>query len=371
MNNRTKYVLQLCHCYNMPFLDVARQYASLFKDTEYHIVTVYLTGAEDNEVIKETNSDTVLFLNNSSKDLRGLKRQQIKQIQKLYQQYDFEFGIGHRFKAIYILCHIKNLPVIGIHHAFSVYSRFMRRFFINRHRKNLLLLGVSNAIRDDIKKHLPTFPQQQIQTLYNRIDIKQMRENLLDRFEARKQLGIAQDKYVFANVGRLHPDKSQRTLITAFAQVAEKLPNSVLVILGKGKLEQALRQQAQQLDIVDRVLFLGVIPQAANYFRAFDSFVLSSDHEPFGMVLLEAIIAELPTIATDAGGAKEIINDPQWLFAVNDSKKLSELMLNVYSLDDNQKRALNEKNITHLQHNFTDNSVKDIFWQLPFIKSFL
>ena len=313
-------------------------------------------------------SNTVIFLNNNSKDLRGLKRQQIKQIKQLYKQYNFEFAIGHRFKAIYILCHIKNLPVIGIHHAFSVYSRFMRRFFINRHRKKLLLLGVSNAIRDDIKKHLPTFPQQQIQTLYNRIDIEQIRSKLLDRFEARKQLGIAQDKYVFANVGRLHPDKDQQSLINAFAKVATKSPNSILVILGKGRLEKALKQQVEQLKLEERVFFLGVVPDAVNYFRAFDSFVLSSDFEPFGMVLLEAIIANLPIIATDAGGAKEIIQNKHWLFNVGDVDKLAHLMLEITTLDNSQNQAINEQNISHLQQNFTDRAVKERFWQLSFLK---
>ena len=156
---KKKYVLQLCHGYGMPFTDVARQYASLFEGTPYHVITVYLTGLADDNVDKQTASDTVLFLENTSRDLRGLKRKQIKQIQRLHDQYDFDFAIAHRYKAIYILSHLKHLPVIGVHHAFDVYSRFMRRFFIIHQQRHLLLLGVSNAISDDIKKSLPSFPE--------------------------------------------------------------------------------------------------------------------------------------------------------------------------------------------------------------------
>jgi len=354
----------------MPFLDVARQYASLFKGSDYHLVTVYLTGVASDEVIQQTESDTVLFLENHSKDLKGLKRKQIKQIKQLCQQYNFEFAIGHRYKAIYTLCHINNLPVIGVLHAFSVYDRFMRRFFTMRHQQNLLLLGVSNAIRDDIKKYLPKFPGQQVQTLYNRINISQIQKNQLDGATARKKLGLPNDKYIFANVGRLHPDKDHHTLIKAYSIVANTLPDSILVIIGKGRLEKELQQLVKQLQLEEQVVFLGVIPNAVNYFRAFDSFVLSSDFEPFGMVLLEAAIAELPIIASNAGGAKEIIQDEQWLFDVGNEDQLAKLMLEIYSLDDKQKQNINEQNMTFLQQNFTDEAARNTFWSLPMVSAF-
>jgi len=370
MSAKKKYALQLCHDYTFPYLDVARQYASLFKGTDYQVITVYLIGEKNADVVTRTDSDEVLFLENRSKDLRGLKRKQIKQVKQLCQQYDFDFAIGHRYKAMFILRHIKNFPVIGIHHSFGNYIRFMRRWFVNHHSKNLYLLGVSNAIRDDIRKYLPRFPQQQIQTLYNRINVSQVMANQVDRIAAREHLGIAQDKYVFANVGRLHPDKDQKTLINAFAKVATELPDAILVILGKGRLEQELKQQVAQLQLNDRVLFLGVVPHAVNYFKAFDSFVLSSDFEPFGMVLLEAIIAEVPVIATDAGGAREIIKDKQWLFQIGDVDKLSELMSAMYALEHSQKNALNDENMRWLKQNFTDEAVKEAFWQLPFMQSY-
>ena len=371
MSAHNKYVLQLCHNYAMPFLDVARQYSSLFKDTPYKIVTVYLIGNKDNDIALRTHSDKVIFLENSSKDLRGLKRKQITQMRQLTAKYNFEFAIAHRYKALYILSHIKNLPVIAVHHAFGDYSRFMRRRFACRHSNTISLLGVSNAIRDDIRKSLPKFPKEQIQTLYNRINVNQAKANQVDRFTARERLGISQEKYLFSNVGRLHPDKDQQTLIKAFAKIAAKLPEAILVILGKGRLEDELKQQAKELKLEDRILFLGVIPNAANYFKAFDSFILSSDHEPFGMVLLEAITAGIPVIATNAGGAKEIIQDRRWLFEVGDSNQLAELMLDAYALNHAEKSAINKKLMQHLDQNFSDEAVKNIFWKLSFLQPLL
>jgi glycosyltransferase involved in cell wall biosynthesis len=368
---KKKYVLQLCHDYSVPYLDVTRQYASLFKNTDYHIISVYLIGPPNDRVIKQSDSDQVLFLNNRSQELRGLKRKQIKQVKQLCQQYSFEFAIGHRYKALFILRHINNLPVIGIHHSFGNYQRFMRRWFVQHHQHNLCLIGVSNAIREDIRQALPHYPKTQIQTLYNRIQPEQVRLNQVSRQIARQQLGIAEDHYVFANVGRLHPDKDQKTLINAFAKIAPKLPNSLLVILGKGRLEDALHKQIQYLQLEHQVRLLGSIPEAVNYYRAFDCFVLSSDYEPFGMVLLEAIIADIPIIATNVGGAKEIIPDSNWLFPIADEIKLSQLMWAMSSKNTNQLKTLTDNNQQWLQKNFTDKAVKHTFWSLDCIQQII
>ncbi|MCK5696531.1 MAG: glycosyltransferase, partial [Gammaproteobacteria bacterium] len=249
------------------------------------------------------------------------------------------------------------------------YLRFMRRWFVNHHTKNLYLLGVSNAIRDDIRHYLPHYPQEQIQTLYNRINIEQVTTDQLSRAEARRFLGLTDDQYVFANVGRLHPDKDQKTLINAFATVAQQLPHAILMIMGKGRLEAELKQQVKQLKLTEQVIFTGNVVNAVNYYRAFDNFILSSDYEPFGMVLLEAIMADVPVISTNVGGAKEIITDQQWLFDVGDDHALSQLMLKMSALDTLETDLLNQQNREFMEHNFTDAAVKDYFWNLAFIKS--
>jgi len=368
---KKKYVLQLCHDYNMPFMDVARQYASLFQDTDYGLITVFLIGGKNDDVAKKVNSERVIFLENSSRDLRGLKRKQIEQIRRICGQYDFKFSIAHRYQAFFILRHIKNLPVIGVHHRYGVYKRFRRRWFVNINKKNLYLLGVSNAIRDDIRRSLPNISQNQIHSLYNRIDIEQVELNQVNRFNAREYLGISQEKYVFANVGRLHPEKDQHTLISAFAKITSSLPNAILVILGKGPLESDLKSHVKELKIESKVKFMGVVPDAINYFKAFDCFVLSSNCEPFGMVLLEAIAAQLPIIATNTGGPKEIIKNKSCLFDVGDVKGLSELMSKICHITNIEKNNITQMNRRLMEDEFSYNAVKQAFWTLPFMLSLL
>ena len=323
-----KWILQFCHSYYGPFMDCVRQYAVLFKNTEYKVCTVYLTGEPNDEVVRGSESDEVVFLNYRSKQVSGLKLAAIRDIRKLASSRRFSYCIAHRFKPIYIALLATSLPVIGVQHAFSTYKTRSRQILTTLFRKRLRLIGVSNAIRDDMRRFLPKFPREYIQTLYNRIDVAQVQQSQVSREQAREYLGIPESAWVVANVGRLHPDKDQSTLIKGFAQALERLPKgSLLVILGKGRLESSLKALVQKLGIGQSVRFVGQVPQARRYFKAFDLFALTSDHEPFGMVLLEAMAAGVPVITSDCGGAPEVVRDPKRLFPLGDSAELAKLIV--------------------------------------------
>ncbi len=242
MTASEQWVLQLCHGYDGPFLDCARQYAALFVGTPYKVCTVYLTGDESDEVVRGSASDEVIFLGYESKAVRGLKIGALRALKRIVKGRDFHFCIAHRFKPTYLALLCTRLPVIGINHAFGVYQRRSRRLFANLYRRRLTLLGVSDAVRNDIRACLPGWPGGRIETLYNRIDIGAVQSEQVDRAEARACLGLSADAWVVGNVGRLHPDKDQATLIRGFAKALPCLPeNSCLVIIGVGRLEARLK----------------------------------------------------------------------------------------------------------------------------------
>lgn len=304
-------------------MDCARQYAALFAGS-CKVTTVYLSGPPDVAVEAGSGSDEVIFLGYKPKDIRGLKLSAMRDIRRLVTQGNYAFCVAHRFKPIYIALLATSLPVVGIHHAFGVYDRPARRLLVNLFRKRLLLLGVSNAVRDQIRRKLPTWPRTQIATLYNRIDVARVRSQLLSRQEARVALGLADDAWIIGNAGRLHPDKDQKTLIKGFAQALPQLPaQSLLAIMGSGRLEQDLKQLADELGVSHRVRFLGQVAEGRRYFKAFDIFALSSDHEPFGMVVLEAMAADVPIISSDCGGAPEILGTSGQLFRQGDPGSLA------------------------------------------------
>ena len=361
-----RHVLQFCHGYDGPFLDCARQYASLFAGTGYKVTTVFLTGAADPEVAAGCGSDEVLFMEFSSSAIRGLKLKAIREMRKIAASRSFSFCIAHRFKPIYIALLATDLPVIGVHHAFGDYQRRSRKLFAHLFRKRLSLLGVSDAVRDDMRACLPKWPTGRIRTLYNRIDIQAVQASQLPRAEARADLGLPAEAFIVGNVGRLHPDKDQATLIQGFAKALPQLPaGSQLVIMGKGRLEQDLKELAKALGIAAQVNFLGQVPDARRFFRAFDVFALSSDHEPFGMVLLEAMAAGVPLLATACGGAREVVEGVGILFPLGDADHLAQGLQHLAQLDDAQRQACGELMLARLHERFSDQAVRDTFWQLP------
>ncbi|MNN11309.1 4-alpha-N-acetylgalactosaminyltransferase [compost metagenome] len=258
------------------------------------------------------------------------------------------------------------LPVIGVHHAFGDYERKGRRLFASLFSKRLSLLGVSDAVRDDMRRCLPQWPAERIQTLYNRIDIEALQATLVPRAEARQALGLDAQAWVVGNVGRLHPDKDQATLLRGFAQALPGLPAGArLAILGMGRLEDKLKALAGELGIAGQVDFLGQVPDARRYFQAFDVFALSSDHEPFGMVLLEAMVAGVPVLATACGGAREVVEGVGVLFPLGDASQLAQGLKHMALLDEQQRDACASHMLQRLRERFSDQAVREAFWQLP------
>ncbi|MDX5445445.1 MAG: glycosyltransferase [Zoogloeaceae bacterium] len=335
-------VLQICHGYSGPFLDVASQYTDALTRCGYEVHTVYLTGAPSEEVERQTGGAVVHFFNRDSRDISGLKIGVIRRIKALVAKDRYVLCVTHRFKPTFIACLATRLPVMAVFHAFGVFQRRSRRLLACLFRKRLLILGVSDAVRDDIRSALGS-TRAVVETFHNRIDIDAARAQLLGRAQARKALAIAEDAFVFGNVGRLHPDKDQECLLRAFAAARNNLPaGSCLVVVGSGRLKSRLHTLAQDLGLSeDDVFWIDYLPNARRYFRAFDAFVLSSDHEPFGMVVLEAMLAEVPIVATRAGGVPEILGqDYPLLFPVADAPRLQGALLRVAGMRGEERAEL-------------------------------
>lgn len=366
------WVLQICHGYDGPFLDCARQYAALFQGTQYKVLTVYLTGDRDTNVEAGSASDEVIFLEYTSRQMRGLKLSALRDIARLGGSRSFALCIAHRFKPTYLACLATRLPIIAVSHAFGVYRRRVRQWFANAFRKRLMLFGVSDAVRNDLRRCLPTWQDGRILCLYNRVDLNQAESCVVDGEQARRALGLSDDCWIVGNVGRLHPDKDQATLLKGFATALPSLPaNSVLAIIGEGRLERSLKLLAAKLGIAEHVHFLGSIADARRFFRAFDAFALTSDHEPFGMVLLEAMVAGVPIVCSDCGGGREVVADVGLLFPLGRADILADRLIAIAMQTDEQREGFRSAARERLIERFSDAQIKRRFWALPDMSSFV
>lgn len=112
-------------------------------------------------------------------------------------------------------------------------------------------------------------------------------------------------------VAELHPVKNLPVAINAMASLIHVLPRVRYVIIGDGELREELTRQVQHLGLETHVFFVGVVPEAARFLKAFDLFVLPSRSEAAAYVLLEAALAHVPVVATKVGGIPELITDQQ------------------------------------------------------------
>ena len=120
------------------------------------------------------------------------------------------------------------------------------------------------------------------------------------RQRLRAQHGIPPDAWVFGALGRMDRSKGFDLLLDAFERA--RLPqDAYLVIVGRGAELEALRRRG-----VPRVILPGFSEHPADWLAAFDGFVSPARDEPFGLVFLEAMAAELPIIATQTQGARHL-----------------------------------------------------------------
>jgi glycosyltransferase involved in cell wall biosynthesis len=127
----------------------------------------------------------------------------------------------------------------------------------------------------------------------------------VSRNEARRLLDLP-DATIIGWVGRLSHEKGLDLALEAFAEA--HLPDAYLVVIGTGREEASLRELAQAKGVANRVLWRGAVPNAERLFGAFDVFLLSSRTEGTPMVLLEAMAAKTPIVATEVGGVPDVVD---------------------------------------------------------------
>lgn len=143
---------------------------------------------------------------------------------------------------------------------------------------------------------------------------------------------------IIGSVGRLHLQKGYEYLIRASKDVLEKFPNVKFVLVGDGELRNSLESLAKKLGVFDSYSFLGNQIEIAELLAQMDIFVLPSLWEGLPLVLLEAMSAMKPIVATDVNGIVEIIESGKdgILVPPKNSKALSLALIQLLEDEDNE-----------------------------------
>lgn len=161
-------------------------------------------------------------------------------------------------------------------------------------------------------KELAGLPADRISVVYNGIDVKPFdatRKSSVN--DLRSRHGLPHDAFLVGIFSRLAQWKGQHVLLDAIAKIPDA--HAVLVgaaLFGENAYETALKAQAEKLGISHRVHFLGFQSDIAGLMSAVDIVAHTSiAPEPFGRVIVEAMLAQTPIIASAAGGALEILTN--------------------------------------------------------------
>jgi glycosyltransferase involved in cell wall biosynthesis len=186
-------------------------------------------------------------------------------------------------------------------------SRIMGRWVARRANH---LIAISNAVSRYMCDYL-ALAEGSITTVHYGIDPTPYREvsaGLVS--ELRAQWGAERDCWLIGSVARLVPQKALHILIIGYAQYRVRASKpSKLIIVGRGPLEPELGALANKLGIGNEVIWAGFREDIPVVMCALDLFVLTSTYEGFGLVLLEAMAAKRPIVASAVSAIPEVVLD--------------------------------------------------------------
>ena len=199
-------------------------------------------------------------------------------------------------------------------------TKVPENFFVRKLRDFLYLFADGVVLQtEDNRDYFNRKIQEKSAVIYNPV-------NMGDKFGI--ALNASKDKLI-VSAGRLMPQKNQKMMIAAFAEVVKKHPDYQLVIYGEGPSREELEKHVRELGGEEHVLLPGNVTDIHDRIKDAEMFVLSSDYEGMPNALIEAMCLGLPSVSTKVSGATDLIKDHEngILTDLNDQKQLENAML--------------------------------------------
>jgi len=222
-----------------------------------------------------------------------------------------------------------HIPVISTCHLWTRATRALRLYavidgWILRHFDRVV--GVSDPIVADLKS--AGVEDQALLCIPNGITMGSYATVL----PAYRKL-FPCDAHIFGAACRQVKAKGVDILLRAMARVAPLVPRARLLIAGSGPFIDEYRHLARELEIADKVVFLGHVQSMPGFYASLDTFVLSSLDEGLPMALLEAMASARVVIATDVGSVKSLVRNEETgiLIPPGNLTALTSAMLSVTS----------------------------------------
>ena len=224
--------------------------------------------------------------------------------------------------------------------------------FVLRQVKNVI--APSNAVAESLKRQ-GLFPEKKIVTIRYGLEVDQ----------TRRTASKSHSFFSVGSIGNLDPVKGFDVLIRAAKLVLETIPNVKFNIVGEDRSrdnrnEKELRELIDELNLGGAVELAGWTDNVGDALSGFDVFVSASRSESFGFVIAESMLANVPVIATETAGAKEIISDPTLgsLVPIADARALADAIVKLIS-DEKLHVELSSHGHNHIAQHFSISKTVD------------
>lgn len=215
-----------------------------------------------------------------------------------------------------------NIPLIITEHSSITYSKYLKpsykKYVVNSYKNASKLIAVGEGLKEEL---CDLTKRNEVEVIPNLVNLELFKPMKLEK----------NSEFTFFSLAFLEGEKGMDTLIKSFAKKFKNI-NAKLVIGGDGSQKKQLKELSNNLNISDKVEFLGALTrkEVVAQMNKCDCFVLASRHETFGVVYVEALACGKPIIGTYNGGANGIINSENGLIVpIDDEEKLSNAMLEV------------------------------------------
>ena len=165
---------------------------------------------------------------------------------------------------------------------------------------------IAQWLRDEVR-----VPAERVRHIGSGIDAAKFADRASARNRLVARFGIDPHKPAMAAAGQLIDRKGHDVLLRALPSVIARVPGLKLVIFGRGPRADSLQRRARSLGLEEHVVFAGFEPALDRLLAGFDVFVHPARSEGLGLVVLEALAAGVPVVASRAGGLVDVIDDAQ------------------------------------------------------------
>jgi glycosyltransferase involved in cell wall biosynthesis len=203
--------------------------------------------------------------------------------------------------------------IVHTPHGHVFYGHFgtlASRFFLVIERSMAFvtdcMVALTEAERNDYVAFSVSNPDK-IVTIHSGVEIERYMKAEVEIADKKRSLGLDPKELVVGSIGWLLPIKGPMHLLRAMARVWQSHPETRLLFVGRGDMEEQLRAEAFRMGVSDKVTFLGWRNDIPEIIHTLDILVLPSLNEGMGRVLVEAMAAGKPVVASRAGGILDLV----------------------------------------------------------------